>query len=140
MPGWIIPIAGLALGALGKLINNRRSQSALQEATARGTATMPAETGISTAAASSSTDVMAQNDAANARSQTDWEANRQGGDPVSEVPATTDPATGPPQQNQTTLSDGDAGLASRLGAQSAAESRRKNREQQASLSQDAVAK
>lgn len=149
MPAFLIPIAGLALGALGKLINNRRSQSALAQATASGNAATPSETGVSTAAAN--VDIMATNDAANVQSQNDWgnqasqdawEARGQGGDsPSGSSPlTTTDPATGPPQQNQTTPSNGDAGLAARLGLASAIESRRKNREQQSSLSQDAVAK
>lgn len=52
MAGFLIPLAGLALGALGRLINQRRSSQALGNATAVAGANTPSETGLSTAASS----------------------------------------------------------------------------------------
>ncbi len=48
-------MAGLALGALGRLISQRKSWNALGNATATATASTPSETGLSTAATSSNT-------------------------------------------------------------------------------------
>jgi hypothetical protein len=147
MPAWLIPIAGLALGALGRLIANRRAQSALSDAQATGNAPTPSETsGTGNAAPPQTVGEAASSEGAQQTPAT--ESPQQGGDSSSGTatiglvspPVPLDPATGPPQQNQTTPSQGDAGLASRLGEQSVRESRRKNREQQASLSQDAVAR
>lgn len=52
MPGFLIPLAGLALGALGRLINTRRSAAALSNASGMAVASTPSETGLSTAATS----------------------------------------------------------------------------------------
>ncbi len=55
MPGFLIPMAGLAFGALGRLVNQRRSARALASATGSATANTPSETSLSTAASGSAT-------------------------------------------------------------------------------------
>ena len=140
MPAFLIPLAGLALGALGQLFRKQRSLQALSQASATATADTPSETGLSTAASSDSASPVAQQQSAESAAQ-DPSQNQTGtgGDPVS----ATQPATGPVQQNQggdspTPAQGQDAGLAARLGAEKAAESRRKNRSQQASVSNAAL--
>lgn len=156
----MIPIAGLALGALGRLFNKRRTENALRNATATATAATPSETGVATAATSQSaaprpsshgldTSSTAAQDpgqmvsADHVDQRTVNRGAQQGGDQsgagLAGTPTTTDPASGPPQDNLTTPAAGDAGLAARLGKQAVTDSRRKNRNQQASLSQNALA-
>jgi hypothetical protein len=145
MPGFLIPLAGLALGALGNLIRNRRAQQALGNATITANASTPAETGLSTAATSGDA------------SPPVGAAQTSGGDRISdqdrgvgpsskegpETPPATQPATGPVQQNQgmdspTPPAGQDAGLAARLGRETVAASKRKNREQKAGVSNAAL--
>ncbi len=164
---FLIPLAGLALGALGKLISNRRSIQALGNATATAGASTPSETGLSTAATSgnagpshgiatsstASQDPGQQVSAASSdpRNRRDISApNRGAGVGTNAI----QPATGPVQQNKgpnVTISQveqgtsqigqtsgGDAGLAGRLGRESIERSKKRNKEQQASISNAAL--
>lgn len=148
MAGFLIPLAGLALGALGKLIGGRRSARALSSATAAAGASTPSETGLSTAAASgmgTSHGVATSSTAAQDPGQT---VSRGSSDPrksksVRVGVQATQPATGPVQQNQgpgsPTPAPGDnAGLGARLGRESVKRSVRRNREQQTALSNAAL--
>lgn len=127
MPAFLIPLAGLALGALGRLIFNRRSQGALNSASRSGSMeSMTSETGLSTAASGSkpSTEQFG--------SVTSQTTNRNEGI-GDKTPGATQPATGPVRQNQNTDSptpSTDAGLAARLGRESQQASRKKNLDQQ----------
>ena len=151
MPGFLIPLAGLALGALGNLIRNRRAQQALGNATITANASTPAETGLSTAATSSNAGYDPQQLGLESSTRIAQGRNSQanpvqtGSTPEQEdnSVSTTQPATGPVQQNQgvdspTPPAGQDAGLAARLGRESVAASRRKNREQQVGVSNAAL--
>lgn len=157
MPGFLIPLAGLALGALGNLIRNRRAQQALGNATITANASTPAETGLSTAATSGNASPSigaAQTSGGDRISDQDRGVGpgskegppsdtQQAGIGLVSPPIPMAPATGPVQQNQgadspTPPAGQDAGLAARLGRESVAASRRKNREQQAGVSNAAL--
>jgi len=157
MPGFLIPLAGLALGALGNLVRNRRAQQALGNAITLSGTSMPSETGLSTAATSgdaSPTIGAAQTSGGNRVSDQDRGVGpgSKGGPDVPPVtppgtppgtPPVTQPATGPVQQNRGTDSPTprigqDETLAMRLGQESVQRSRRRNREQRAGVSNAAL--
>lgn len=135
---FLIPLAGLALGALGRLISNRRSQNALNKASGSGFLES------TTSETSTSMSDSALEDTRVEDRQTEGKFVRP---KAEETPQATEPATGPVQQNQgddspTPSTEGeappDAGLAARLGRESAAASRKKNRTQQSTVSNAAL--
>ena len=138
---FLIPLAGLALGALGRLISNRRSQSALSAASTSGSQEASrSETGLSTAASGiTSLPTGAPILSGQTKPQTTLESQgfqENSGDEASRAasPLVRQPATGPVQQNKgtdTPTPGGDAGLAARLGRESVEASKKKNREQTA---------
>ncbi len=163
MPGFLIPMAGLALGALGRLINRRRTAQALASATGSATANMPSETSMATDAASggkfangprgtgstapggtaaiskprTGTDigVRAHKPGQGPNTQGSRGAFNQG---VPQTIGTGEVGTGTLQSGQSTSSQGGENLHGRraeiLGNDSIARSRKKNRDQQAALS------
>lgn len=150
---FLIPLAGLALGALGNLIRNRRTQQALGSATITANSSTPSETGLGTAATSgdASPPVGAAQTSGGDRISDQDRGVGPGSKTLSnagtsegpETSSATQPATGPVQQNQgsdspTPPAGQDAGLAARLGRESIAASKRKNREQQAGVSNAAL--
>lgn len=91
MPGILVPMSGLAMGALGRLITNRRSQQALAAAPTSGSQeATTSETSLATAASDSFGP-----DAQTKKKKRKPQAVSQ------DVQATvTQPATGPVLQNQ----------------------------------------
>ncbi|MCK5641833.1 MAG: hypothetical protein KAJ19_13605 [Gammaproteobacteria bacterium] len=144
MIGFLIPLAGMALGALGRLAAQRRSARAQGQASAAATAPKPSETGMATAAMSPAGTSQTASAGQSSRQPIVLQTKEKtGGGLTSEGPRATQPATGPVQQNQglatptPTIGD-NAGLAARLGAESKKRSAKKNREQQAALSNQAL--
>lgn len=151
MPGFLIPLAGLALGALGRLINNRRSQDALSNATTTAVGDTPSETNASTVGSAATAEQFGK--------PVGVDTNRGGTptlanpgdfeDPIDQAasnaarggPIGTQPATGPVQQNQgsgSPPSNDNAGLAARLGRAAIEKSRKRNVEQQGRVSNAAL--
>ncbi len=135
---FLIPIAGLALGALGRLIGKKRSARALENATAASGAPTPSETSLSTAA-SSSTSVQQEPQ----QSYSELSKKPPTALKPHETQTAQQPATGPVQQNRgvdsPTPAPGDnAGLVARLGREAKTRSRKRNKEQQARVSNAAL--
>lgn len=144
---FLIPLAGLALGALGRLISQKRTQQALGSASAAASANTPSETGLSTAATGTGTTNTSRPATPATGGQSGMRNTGMTGvgivarKPEEGVPA-TQPATGPVQQNQgtgspTPASGQDAGMAARLGQEAVDRSRRRNKKQQERVSNSA---
>jgi hypothetical protein len=145
MPGFLIPLAGLALGALGRLVSKRRQARA---GAAFGSAINTQPQGPPTNAVSQAATTSPMPPTVKSAGQPTG-LERQGyqenaGDEASKAPPSiVRPATGPVQQNvsrdaaQTAnpelAAPPEAGLGARLGAASKARDRRKNLQQQATL-------
>jgi hypothetical protein len=142
--GFLIPLAGLALGALGNLMNRRRSEQALRDSGISAHGEGVSETNQATvgqaavepvAETPKPTEVQPPSGTPGEGSPRNTEGPR--------GPRATQPATGPVQQNQgpdtpTPAPEDNSGLAARLGAESKAASIRKNKAQQAALSSAAL--
>ncbi len=147
---FLIPLAGLALGALGRLASLKRSRDALSAA---GASVQGSSNEVASALSSASTAVAPLEGPAppaaagrpsparpgvaqiGSGAGTSSDADRGVGEGSKTGPTGgTQPATGPVQQNQgsdspTPAPGDDAGLAARLGRQSVRDAKTKNRSQ-----------